>query len=75
MANMEEMRAELYERARKYVAEVHPNYTSDGVAKYAHNAVDAMINSHIAAGVDEAVAIESAMGRDIKKLITVVLAD
>jgi len=75
MATAEEMKADLYERARAYVAEVHPKYTQETAAKYAHNAVDAMINSHIAAGIDEAEAIKIAMGRDIKKIITVVLAD
>jgi len=75
MATAEEMKADLYERARAYVAEVHPGYSSDAASKQAHNAVDAMINSHIAAGEDETAALEYAVGRDIKKLITVVLAD
>jgi hypothetical protein len=70
----EEMKAELYERARAYVAEVRPDYTPEAMARYAHDGVDAMINSRVAAGEDETAALEYAMGRDIKKLITVVIA-
>ncbi|MDR2694210.1 MAG: hypothetical protein LBB74_08355 [Chitinispirillales bacterium] len=75
MATAEEMKADLYERARAYVAETHPNYGQDAASKQARNAVDAMINSYVAAGEDETAALEYAVGRDIKKLITVVLAD
>jgi hypothetical protein len=69
----EEMRAELYERARAYVASVRPEYTPDTMAKYAHDGVDAMINARMTSGEDEKTALENALGQDIKKLITVVI--
>jgi len=75
MKTAEEMREELYERARAYVAEAQPGYSSDVIAAYARNGVDAMVNSHIAAGEDETTALEYALKQDIKKLITVVIAE
>jgi len=70
----EEMREELYNRARVYVAEAQRDQNPEFISKYAQDGVDAMINSHIAAGVDEAVALEKALKQDIKKIITVIIA-
>ena len=71
----EEMREELYKRAGAYLAEGHPNYTQEAIVMHARNAVDAMVNSHIAAGEDETTALEYAVKQDIKKLVTVVVTD
>jgi hypothetical protein len=69
----DEMREELYGRARTYLAEGHPEYDPASIVMHARNAVDAMVNSHIAAGVDETAALEYAIKQDIKKLVTVVV--
>jgi len=69
----DEMKAELYERARIYMAEAHPNYDAVTIAGHAQHGVDAMLNARITAGEDELAALEYAIGRDIKKLITVVI--
>jgi len=69
----DEMKAELYERARVYMAQAHPEYDSEAIASHARHGVDAMINARITAGEDEAKALEYAIGCDIKKLITVVV--
>jgi hypothetical protein len=74
MMTIEEMRVELYERARVYVAEMQPSHAPEVIVKHAHDGVDAMINSRIAAGEDEKTALEYALGQDIKKLITVIIA-
>ncbi len=68
------MREELYERARVYVTEAQPNHNSEVIAKFAKDGVDAMINSRIAAGEDEKAALEYALKQEIKKLITVIIA-
>jgi len=70
----EEMREELYKRARAYVAEAQPDHNPEFIARFAHDGVDAMINSHIAAGKDETEALEHALKQDIKKVITVIIS-
>jgi len=70
----EEMREELYERARVYVTEVQPSHSQEVITKFARDGVDAMINSHIAAGEDEEAVLEYALKQEIKKLITVIIA-
>jgi len=69
----EEMKEELYERARVYMAAAHPNYDAMTIAGHAQRGVDAMINAHITAGEDETATLEYALKQDIKKLITVVV--
>jgi len=74
MMTASEMRAQLYERARAYVADMQPDYGQEAITRYAHDGVDAMINARITAGADETAALEHALGQDIRKLITVVMA-
>jgi len=69
----DEMKAVLYERARVYMAEAHPNYDAVTILEHAQHGVDAMINARMTAGEDEMAALEYAVGHDIKKLITVVV--
>jgi len=73
MTTTEEMRVELYKRAREYVTEVSPGYGQEVITRHARDGVDSMINAAITAGADERTALENALGQNIRKLITVVI--